>query len=338
MATTDTPVEPPGAPEQFPKGLGRALKRLSVGLLIGAVVLVLGAFAYLKWAEGRIDRIPGEDLASLEPVTPSVPRTFLVVGTDDAANVEDDSERAVGQPTGSRADVIMLLHFVPDRGAQLISIPRDLKVDIPGWETNQINAAFDRGGPDLLVRTIKQELDISINHYIEIGFVGFAELVGTIGGVTLDFQFAARDLESGLNADQGLVHLDAAMALAYVQSRSYEEFRDGQWRFSGDSEIGRTRRQQRLLLALLGHVTSPSRAFNLPGFVAALTDQITADEGLTAGVLLEIGRATMDLRSGILETATLPVRASTQEPSLVIAIERDSAALLNAFRDGTPYP
>lgn len=275
---------------------------------------------------------------SLEPVTPSQPRTFLIVGTDSRENLPEDFEDFFGDFGGSRTDVIMLVHFVPGEGAQLISIPRDLKVDIPGEETNRINAAYALGGADLLVRTIQQELDISINHYIEIGFGGFAQLVDAIGGVTLDFEYPARDTVSGLNVDQGLVHLDAETALAYVRSRRYQELRDGEWRTTGGSDIGRTHRQQRLLLALFDEVASPSSAFNLPSFIATLTDQITADEGLTAGVLFELGRAALDLRAGQLETATLPVRISNEERSYVIPIEPAAAVLLDSFRNAKPFP
>lgn len=335
---TETPVRPPAPPEVPPRRAARALKRFLIGFLIGAVLLVFGAFAYLKWAEGRIDRIPEEDLISLEPAVPSVPRTFLIVGTDSRGDLPDDFEDFFGEFSGSRTDVIMLVHFVPGEGAQLVSIPRDLKVDIPGWQTNRINAAYARGGADLLVQTVRRELDISINHYIEIGFGGFAQLVDAIGGVTLDFPYPARDQKSGLDVEQGLVHLDAEQALAYVRSRRYEEFKDGEWKTTGGSDIGRTRRQQRLLLALFDQVTSPSSAFSLPGFVSTLTSQITADEGLTAGVLLEVGRAALDLRAGQLETATLPVRISNEERSYVVPVEPDAAVLLDAFRNGKPFP
>jgi LCP family protein required for cell wall assembly len=314
------------------------VKRFLLVLLIGAVLVVFGAFAYLKWLEGRIDHIPAEELVSLEPTVSSIPRTFLIVGTDSRENLPDDFEDFFGEFSGSRSDVIMLVHFVPGAGAQLLSIPRDLKTDIPGWETNRINAAFARGGPELLVQTIKRELDISINHYIEIGFGGFAQLVDAVGGVTLDFDYPARDRKSGLDVGAGLQHLDAEMALAYVRSRFYQEFRDGEWVSVSGADISRTRRQQRLLLALFDHVTSRAGAFDLPSFVSTLTDQITADEGLTAGLLLELGRNAMALRSGQLETATLPVRYSNEERAYVIPIEPNAAVLLDAFRNGRAYP
>ncbi len=338
MTTSQTPAAPPAQPPGSPRQVARVVKRFLLVLLIGSVLVVFGAFTYLKWLEGRIDRIPVEELVSLEPTVPSIPRTFLIVGTDSRENVPDDFEDFFGDFGGSRTDVIMLVHFVPGAGAQLLSIPRDLKTNIPGWETNRINAAYARGGPDLLVQTIKQELDISINHYIEIGFGGFAQLVDAVGGVTLDFDYPTRDLKSGLDVGAGLQHLHAEMALAYVRSRFYQEFRDGEWTSVGGADISRTRRQQRLLLALFDHVTSRAGAFDLPGFVATLTDQITADEGLTAGVLLELGRDAMALRSGQLETATLPVRTSNEERSYVVPIEPNAAVLLDAFRNGRSYP
>ena len=84
----------------------------------------------------------------------------------------------------------------------VLSIPRDLWVDIPGNSAvsgmNRINAAFD-SGPDLLVQTIEQDLGIPINHYMSVNFPGFSGMVNALGGVTMDFPTPVKDQYTGLN-------------------------------------------------------------------------------------------------------------------------------------------
>ncbi len=309
-------------------------------MLLGLAVLgVTGAIAFLLWTDSKIDRIPEDELTSLAAAVEG-PQTFLVVGSDSRENLPDDLDQGnFGTAGGRRTDVIMLVNFVPGEGAQLLSIPRDLKVEIPERGTNKVNAAFAFGGPDLLVRTLKNNLDIDVNHYIEVDFGGFAAIVDSLDGVTIDFENPARDRKSGLNVDAGTQTLDGATALAYARSRQYQELRDGEWVNVGATDIGRTQRQQQILLALFDQVSSRSAAFNLPGFAGTVAENITTDAGLDLAMLIDLGRAALDLSSSDLEGRTLPVKISNEGGvSYVIRVEPEAQSTLDAFLSGTPFP
>ena len=79
----------------------------------------------------------------------------------------------------------------------------------------------------IVFATVKQATGISINHYLEVDFVGFKALVDELGGITMSFPFPARDVNSGFRVDAGTQILDGEMALAYARSRKYQELHDG---------------------------------------------------------------------------------------------------------------
>lgn len=324
-------TKPTATPRRSP---WRKIIFIALVLGVGAVFTAVGL---LLWTDARIDRIPDEELESLVAV--DGPRNILIVGTDNRENLPEGFEGNFGNFEGSRTDVIMIVHFIPGERAQILSLPRDLKVEIPGEGTDKINAAYSIGGPDLLVETIIQNLDVDINNYVEIDFAGFANLVDAIGGVELDFAHPARDKKSGLEVEAGTQLLNGATALAFARSRSYQEYRDDKWKAVGDNDIARTRRQQKVLLALFDQATSRSNALNLPGFATTVADQITADESLSVSVLLELGRSAISLNSEDLEAMTLPVEIATEGGvSYVVKLETETDEVLRAFRAGLPFP
>lgn len=331
---TKAPVRP-RTPAPLPRAR-RRIRRAVVIVLATGVVAVFGAIAFLAWAESRIERIPASELPSLSAVT-DAPRNILIVGSDSRASVPEEFDDVFGSFAGARTDVIMLVHLAPGEGAQLLSLPRDLKVDIPGHGTNRINAAYVFGGPDLLIRTIQNSTGITVNHFVEIDFGGFAAVVDAIGGVTMEFEFPARDLTSGLALQAGRQKLDSEQALAYVRSRKYQEFRDGEWITIGGSDIGRTHRQQRLLFAIFSAATAPSNALHLPSLALTVASEIRADEGLTPAVLLELGEAAFDLSASAIEMATLPVQVANEDGrSYVVRIEPEATNMIQAFQVAEP--
>jgi LCP family protein required for cell wall assembly len=316
-------------------------------LLTGLTIVVAGLFAVIAfalWTNGQIDRLPQEDLPSLTPVAASGTRTFLIVGTDDRSEIPDSFDDVFGAFEGSRTDTIMLVNFTPGQGAQLMSIPRDLRVDIPGFDRNgapygqnRINAAFVFGGPELLIATINQNLDIDVNHYMEIDLAGFARLVDAVDGVRILFEGAARDEKSGLNVEAGVQTLNGEQALAYVRSRKYQEFRDGEWKTVGGNDIGRTRRQQKMLLSLFDQVASRKNLFNLPTFAQTFAQEVTVDAGLGLGVIIDLGRAALDLSLEDIDAMTLPVvdERGTDGRAYVVPGPKAERYLV-AFRAGEP--
>jgi anionic cell wall polymer biosynthesis LytR-Cps2A-Psr (LCP) family protein len=189
------------------------------------------------------------------------------------------------------------------------------------------------------VQTLRQNLAIEINNYVEVDFGGFAAIVDSLDGVTLDFRYPARDVKSGLDVEAGTQTLDGAMALAYARSRSYQEYRDGSWTSVEANDIFRTQRQQRILLTLFDQVASRSSAFNLPSFASTVAENITTDAGLDLGALVDLGRSALELSSSDIEARTLPVKISNENGvSYVIRVEPDAQSTLEAFISGSPFP
>ena len=175
----------------------------------------------------ELDPVPEpEEGASLPPVT------FLVMGSDSRADLPEDFG-VTDKVAGRRADVIMIVTL--DGGqARVLSLPRDLKVEIEGYGTDKLNAAYAYGGPALMVSTVSEVTGVDIHHYLEMDFFGFASIVDDLGGVEISFPYPARDLKSFLEVGAGRQHLDGKTALAYARSPSIRgvagrDLGDGRW-------------------------------------------------------------------------------------------------------------
>jgi LCP family protein required for cell wall assembly len=232
---------------------------------------------------------------------------------------------------------MILAHLIPGSGIQMLSIPRDLRAEIPNHGTNRINASYVFGGPDLLVATIQAQVGIPIHHYVEIDFAGVGAVVDSLGGVTLDFTYAGRDIKSGFTTEPGRHTLNGEQAVAYARSRRYEILKNGSWESTGGGDLSRTGRQQEILIALFSQATSPKSAFNLPSFLPTFADQITADEGLTLGLMAQLGRAALTMDSRSIDAMTLPVKYQPGEDgrSYVVPIDATST-VIEAFLAGEP--
>ncbi len=324
-----------------PKRRWSLAQKFILGVLGLMVSLVFGGYAFLQFTEGRIDRIDASELTSLNTIAAESDEftNILVVGVDDRSTLPDDWVDYFGTVSGRRTDVMIIAHLVPGERIQMLSIPRDLKADIAGHGTNRINASYVLGGPDLLVQTIQSETGIPIHHYVEIDFAGVGAVVDSLGGVTLDFTYPGRDTISGFATDAGRHTLNGEEAVAYARSRHYEILRSGKWVATSGGDISRTGRQQEILIAMFGQVTSPSSAFNLPSFLPTFADQITADEGLSLGVMANLCRSALTLKSRNIDNATLPVKNSRGEDGRAYVVPTDETqAVINAFMAGEPFP
>ncbi len=222
------------------RGLPRWLKVTILTLLVVANLAALGLLWALNTGQNLLSGADTDhEVVDVLTDPTGDALTFLVVGSDSREGL-DDLEH-FGNFAGSRGDVVMLVRVDPSTGeARMLSIPRDLWVDIPGHGMGKINSAYSYGGPSLMVRTIQENLGIEVNHYVEIGFVGFQELVDDLGGIHISFPYAARDRSSGLDVEAGTEVLDGEMALAYARSRKYQEYQNGSWVGVDANDIGRT--------------------------------------------------------------------------------------------------
>jgi LCP family protein required for cell wall assembly len=129
----------------------------------------------------------------------------------------------------------------------LMSIPRDSLVPIPGHGTQKINAAFAYGGPKLLVQTIEQDTKIRIDHYVEIGFGGFVNVVDAVGGINICPKTNMDDKLANLHIKKGCQDVDGRVALAYARSRHTSNLGD----------IGRAQHQREVVSAVGHKAVSP---------------------------------------------------------------------------------
>jgi LCP family protein required for cell wall assembly len=145
---------------------------------------------------------------------------YLIVGSDSRKGLTAAQRKQLhtGNDAGQRTDTIMLLHD-GSGPSLLMSIPRDSLVPIPGHGTTKINAAFAFGGPKLLIQTVESLTRIHIDHYVEIGFGGFVNVVDAVGGITICPNHNMDDKLANLHVKKGCQHVDGRVALAYARSR-----------------------------------------------------------------------------------------------------------------------
>lgn len=322
------------------------------GLLIGTLLVAnMGvAYAVLKVDSVEdaiiesVDTVPDlGPVLDVAPDEPSEPLTVLVIGSDSRENLPDEWEDDFGVFGGARADVIMLVNVLPETGEiRIVSVPRDLLVDIDGFGPNKVNAAYALGGAQLMVKTLRAEFGVAIHHYVEIDFVGFAGLVDELGGVGLDFAYPARDLKSGLAVEAGSQTLDGRMALAYARSRSYQEFRDGAWTNSEANDIGRTSRQQDLVLAMFEVLKSPTVLAGAEELVESVGGYVAVDAALLQRDLFSLAFDFRNVSGDSIESGTLPtVSEKIDGVWYELLVEPGSSELLDSFRSasagsGTP--
>lgn len=326
-------IEPPPPPEEVPLRWWqrRAVRWTALGL---AAALIATPFLLIGLMSTAIERIPRNEIPSLADHDGG-PRVVLLVGSDSRDDLPDDLEGKFGDFGGRRADVVILAQL-GGGGARLVSLPRDLRVTIPGNGTNRINAAYAIGGPDLLVATVAANTGIDVHHYVEVGFGGFARLVDSVGGIELDFPFPARDLKSGFEVDAGTHTVDGATALAYARSRNYQELQGGTWVAVDTGDINRTRRQQEVIAKVIAKGGNVLRFWRIPGFLRGVGRSITADGGLSYGRLVGIAFSLLGTSSSDVEAVTLPVRGQTGEDgrAYVVPVEPEASQLLAAFAAG----
>jgi LCP family protein required for cell wall assembly len=273
---------------------------------------------------------------SATPGAATDPSTFLLIGSDSRENIPDDFDDFFGVAPGQRADVIMLLQVLPDEGrAQILSIPRDLKVELDGYGIQKINAAYAFGGGPLLVSSVREATGLPIHHYVEVDFAGFAAIVDEVGGVSINFPNPARDGKSGLSVPAGLQHLDGEEALAYARSRSYQESRDGQWVSVDATDIGRMGRQQELIFAILSSIKRPSTITQAEDLIVSVGEHLEVDAALVRRGFLDLAWAMRDIRPGSIDTFTYPtVTEVIDELYYEVPDEPAAGELLASFGSG----
>ncbi len=319
------------------------LARVISGVALFASIAAGGSVILVSQSGAQEETITTDTrvVAELVEVDTGEPvETFLLVGSDSREGADPSSPDYggigdAGETTGRRSDTVMILRHNKQTGeAALLSLPRDLWVKVPGLQgKSRLNAAYTVG-TDVLVRTIRNEVGVTVNHYIEVDFNGFKSLVDAVGGVEACFYFPTRDRHTGLLVGQeGCWLLDGIQALQYTRSRYFEEFRDGSWVKDARYDLGRIVRQQQFILDAVKraeeHLTE--NPFALDALVAAARDALTVDPGVD---LFSMAHRFRDLSPANVISYTLPSHAESINGNDVLVIDSTRAKPILDYFNG----
>jgi LCP family protein required for cell wall assembly len=262
-----------------------------VGLIVLALVwAVLGYLAFrsgVKDANAKLDPRAERALTPQDGLMLSNPSNILVLGADTGSKSRQGSV--------ARSDSIMVVHTDPDEHRiALLSIPRDLRVDIPGHGEDKINAAYAYGGPTLAIKTVQSVTGLPINHVVVVDFGTFDEVIDALGGVTIDVpkpilsnkfecpraSQAACDRWKGWRFKKGEQTMDGKKALIYARIR--ENQLDPK-----ESDITRGERQQAVVSAMADKIVSFKEYLKAPFNGDDITKPLATD--LSAAQILQLG-------------------------------------------------
>ncbi len=240
------------------------------------------------------------------------PFNVLIVGSDDRSGLNRKQRQQTGIERanfGRHTDTLMIAHVGGDLGKiTVVSIPRDSLVDIPAHTSadgeqikayrGKINSAFGSGGPAVTVQAVQNATGLEIDHYVEVNFGGFLDIVKAVDGVEVCLEEPLYDERSGLDLPAGQQTIEGPQALAYVRARYI------------DNDFGRSQRQQKFLSALAQRVSQSEVMLNplaLNSLLDAVASSITTDERLTRDDMAALAARAAELDLSNIVFTTVPV-------------------------------
>ncbi|MGH3071299.1 MAG: LCP family protein [Gaiellaceae bacterium] len=296
VPTAPRPERAERSPSRRQKAPGRPRWRRRVGLSVLGLTLLLVVWivaSYLSFRSGvgdanaRLPKAVAASLATQDGLLSSKPSLIMLLGTD--------GDRTAARQDFRRSDSILLVRTDPERHRMAyLSIPRDLRVDIPGYGTYKLNAAFQLGGPALTLKTVRALTGLQPNHLVLVDFDNFKEVIDALGGVEInvpkpilsnrfDCPYAtdARCQQwQGWRFAKGEQTMNGKRALIY--SRVRENRLD-----PAENDLTRGERQQAVVEAMTDELVSAGTFVKLPFIGGDLVKPLTTD--LSAGQLLQLG-------------------------------------------------
>ncbi|MFC9734630.1 LCP family protein [Streptomyces roseolus] len=333
------------------RGAATPRKRRRTGriVLLTLLVLLLAAGGGLYWMYSSIDgnikavdinKALGDDRPEKLPTSG---QNLLVLGSDSRAG--DNGDLAGGAVGGGRSDTTLVVHIPEGRTqAVAVSIPRDTLVTrpecvrrdgttAPSAKRVMFNSVYAQYGSACVAKTVEAMSGVRLDHFMEIDFAGFKDLVDTLGGVTVDVKQPIDDKQSGLHLEAGRQKLDGTQSLAFVRTR--HGVGDG-------SDLGRISLQQQFLTALLTEVknqdllSSPAKSYKIAD---SATKALTTDSELASLTALgDFGRSLNGVDPQNMETIMLPVAYDKIDPNRVVAHEPNASQLWKAIREDAEIP
>ncbi|MGW8374645.1 LCP family protein [Streptomyces sp. ODS28] len=289
-------------------------RRIKVTVITVLVVFLAWSIGTYFWADSKLQRKVDLGIVENRPDAGSG-TNYLIVGSDsrEGMTAQQKKDLHTGSAEGKRTDSMMILHVGSD-GPTMISLPRDSWVEIPPFtgaesgkhytntQHTRLNAAYAQDGPTLLTRTVEHNTGLKIDHYAEIGFGGFAQIVDAVGGVEMNIPEDIKDKNSGADFKKGKQVLNGRQALSFVRNRHAG---------TGDSDLGRTKNQQKFLSALANQTATPSTVMNpfrLYPTMGAGLDTLTVDKDMSLWNLASMFYAMKDVTSGQGKSMNMPVQ------------------------------
>ena len=259
------------------------LLRALLIVLLGLVVVAGGIYLFVQVKLGAINRVTPEEYADVSdisaveaPVAVDWGEAKVATSVEGVVNV-----LLVGQDsrTGARERSDTMIIFSINKNSNqmtMVSLMRDLYVQIPGYGGRKLNAAYELGGFDLLDQTISENFGVVVDYNVEVDFSGFKDIVNTLGGVDVELNEAEVAYLTGGGAQYthgrtydvhvGENHLNGKAALDYARARHVE----------GAADFGRTQRQRKLL-KIIYHDLKDASWFKLLEVYDSVADNITTD-------------------------------------------------------------
>jgi LCP family protein required for cell wall assembly len=320
---------PPRAPQRRPQRRRWVGLLRWVGLVLVAAVCLSGglAFGFLQGSLGRVKHNSAAVVKvarpELSPVTSGTSVNILVMGSDRRLGEEADK---------GRSDTMMLVRLDPNtKCISMLSVPRDLYIDIPGVGKERINVAYTVGGPKLTIQVFKQLTGLPINHFIDVNFVGFVRIVDKLGGVYIDVDrryynplntgWAAIDLQPGYQK------LTGRQALSFVR-----------FRHDATGDFMRMQRQQYFLHEVQRQAKRWSNWTKVPGIVKAVSENTITDISDT-GTFLSMARLVLGLNtSQVFQSHLVAPPSMVNGASVLLAQPQDIKRAVDDFLDPRQAP
>jgi len=221
-----------------------------------------------------------------------------------------------------RSDTVMVISLNrQSEEINIFSIPRDMRVPIAGHGEDKINHAYAYGGVALSKDTVERFLGVKVDYYIETDFDGFAHVIDILGGIELDVEkrMYYHGIDVVIDLQPGPQHLDGDKALQYVR-----------WRSDGEADLGRVRRQQQLMEALLQEAITFKNFLKIPKILPEIADYVKTDLELNQAISLANRLKNVDFEQ--INTFTLPGRdAMISGVSYLIPEEEEIRSLVNEY-------
>jgi polyisoprenyl-teichoic acid--peptidoglycan teichoic acid transferase len=323
-------VADPPPRTQGPRWL-RVLKWMVLVLVVCASVSAGAMASVVQHTAAQIAANNPKEVQAAKPqlVTAAAgrPVNILILGSD----------RRSGQPdVGARSDTLMVVRLDPRTGSiSMLSVPRDLRVPIPGYGLNKINAAYSFGGARLSLQVTKQLLGIPINDFVDMNFDGFKQVINKLGGAYLmiDHRYynntAVTDYAS-IDIQPGYQRLSGADALSWVR-----------FRHDQNGDFTRIVRQQTFLREMKRELMASAKLSSLPRFLSVMgiiSHNVTTDIS-SLGKLYDL--LTLALRLNTTEVYQTHIDGSTPMiggVSYVTATQQQVATAVRQFLHPTRAP